>query len=129
MDCKNKGAKVKCLNIPRTTRNDYIVVDLLQRRHAYLSVRLWRMRSGQPWRDRVLPLSYLLEEKTDYLAKRIQAPPKWFFLIDLESVSCYDIYREPSKRQMFLQKKCDELLDEISILKGPDKPSTDIQSS
>lgn len=120
---------MKCLNIKRTTRNDYIVTDLLQRRHAYLSVKKWRLSTKQPSQDRVLPFSYLLEERSEYQKGRIEKAPDWFLDIDLENVSCYNIFREPSKRQIELQRKCDELLDEISIMKGHDKPSQDIQSS
>lgn len=104
--------------IERTKRNDYIMTDILQRRHAILSVRLWRLKGLCPSQDRVLPLSYLLEERTEREAGLLDVAPEWFYSLDLEKVKCYNIFMKPSKRQMELQKRCDLLLDEISIIEA-----------
>ena len=104
--------------IERTKRNDYIMTDILQRRHAILSVRLWRLKELCPSVDRHLPLSYLLEDRTEREAGLLDIAPDWFWDLDLEDVKCYNIFMMPSKRQMELQKRCDLLLDEISIIEA-----------
>ena len=114
--------------ITRTKRNDYIMTDILQRRHAILTVRLWRLKALCPSVDRHLPLSYLLEERNAYEAALLELPPKWFLDLDLETVNCYNVFMTPSKKQMELQMKCDKLLDEISTIEAT-ASNKDIQSS
>jgi len=120
---------VKCLNVKRTTRNDMIVTDILYRRHAILWVKLLRLKSKLPSQDPVLPRSYLLEEMEPHKARKIGKIPDWVLAVDLETISCYNIFRDPSEKQKILQQKCDLLLDEISIMKEHDTPSPDKQSS
>ena len=108
--------KIEC-----NPRNNYIIMDLLMRRLVILNVAIVRANAGLPLQAPHIPLSYLLEEKADHLAKKIKTPPKWFKSLDLEGFSCYNNVVGPSKGMIARQQKCDSLqkeLDEIYIVRA-----------
>jgi hypothetical protein len=108
--------KIKC-----NPRNNYIIMDLLMRKFVILKVRLIRKQAGLPSLAPVLPLSYLLEEKTDYQLSRIEKPPTWFKRLDLWNFSCYDNVENPSKGMLEREEKIKQIqqeLDDFSISEG-----------
>ena len=111
------------MKIKLNPRNNYIIMDLLMRKLVILKVRLMRLKSGQPLQAPVLPLSYLLEERADHLADKIDPAPEWFekIKLDLWNFKCYDYIEEPSKGMLDREKQIEQIqkeLDDFSNSEG-----------